>query len=281
MSEPTTYSIRPTTRAYRRAMEWLADYHRWELVGVENVPAEGGAIVTCTHSLATYDLFIMGCASRTLVGRQAYIVGDDLMFRLPTTADALFEIGLVPGGRESVLERLRDGYLIGIAPGGMQESLKGMGRDADFDWSRRRGFVWVSMLSGAPIVPAVCPNANEIFTVYPNPVTSFVYERLRVPMPVFRGIGLTALPRPVKLISVLGAPIYPDVAPDRVTAEDVARMHERVVDSTRKLNEQARAMGDRVPDGVRAVHFRSGPRPPTSDPRVGGPTSTPRNGVGR
>jgi 1-acyl-sn-glycerol-3-phosphate acyltransferase len=242
-------------RVWRRSMRLLASYHRWRVIGVEHVPRSGGAVITCTHSLATYDLFIMGCASPRLVGRQAYIVGDDLMFRIAGLAPLLYEIGLVPGGRESVIERLRQGNLIGIAPGGMEESLRDYRNRHLFDWSRRRGFVWVALKSGVPIVPAVCPSAAEIFTVYANPVTDWAYRRHRVPLPVFRGCGPTPLPRRVRLLSVVGEALYPDVAPDQVGEADVERMHRRVVEATACLLADAQAMRGRPPEGVRAYDF--------------------------
>jgi 1-acyl-sn-glycerol-3-phosphate acyltransferase len=238
-------------RTWRRFMRWLADYHSWELVGAGHVPKRGGAIVTCTHSLATYDLFIMGYASQHLIGRQAYIIGDDLMFRIPGLTPVLEEIAIIPGGREAAVARLKQGYLLGIAPGGMKESLRGKHRRREFDWSDRRGFVWAAALAGVPIVPAVCPSANDIYSVYENPLTEWAYRRFKLPLPIFRGLGPTPLPRPTKLLSVLGPPIYPDVAPDRVTDGDVTRFHARVVQATQALMVQAdlldgRAIGDDV-----------------------------------
>lgn len=235
-------------------MRLLAKYHSWEIVGVENIPTEGGAVITCTHSLASYDLFIMGCASKRLLGRQAYIVGDDLMFSIPGSEPVLLEMGYVPRvSRERVVERLEQGDLIGIAPGGMKESLRSHRMRYDFDWSDRLGFVWVAMQAGVPIVPIVCPSSNDIFTVYDNPLTPWVYRRLKLPLPLFRGIGPTPLPRPVELLSVVGAPIYPEVAPEEVQAHDVVRMHGKVVEATRALTEQALEMRDepRRPDALR------------------------------
>ncbi len=247
MNETTTME-RPkyprTTRAWARLMGMLADYHAWKVIGLENVPAQGGAVITCTHSLASYDLFVMGCASKSLLGRQAYIVGDDLMFRLPGIAPVLHELGYIPRtNREDVVERLQQGTLIGIAPGGMKESLRSTRKDPyGFDWSDRTGFVWVALKAGVPIVPIVCPRSNEIFTVYDNPLTDWAYRALKIPVPVFRGLGPTLLPRPVELVSVIGAPIYPDVAPDQVQHQDVLRIHRRVVETTRALTDEVLRM---------------------------------------
>jgi 1-acyl-sn-glycerol-3-phosphate acyltransferase len=240
------------TAAWGALMRLLAKYHSWEVVGAENVPKTGGAVATCTHSLASYDLFIMTYASRRLLGRPIYIVGDDLMFRLPGLGQTLSEIGFIPGNREAVVERLKQGDLLGIAPGGMKESLRDRRERHTFDWSKRRGFAWAALSAGVPIIPAVCPNSDEIFTVYGNPVSSWAYKRFKIPLPVFRGVGPTPVPRPVKLVSVVGKPIMPDVAPDKFQDDDVTRLHERVVAATVRLMEEAVQMGDNVgPDVLR------------------------------
>jgi 1-acyl-sn-glycerol-3-phosphate acyltransferase len=118
----------------------------------------------------------------------------------------------------------------------MEESLRDTRSDPyGFDWSRRKGFVWVAMKAGVPVVPIVCPRSNEIFTVYDNPLTRWTYRTLKLPLPIFRGIGPSLLPRPVELLSLVGEPIYPEVAPDQVCDADVDRMHACVVEATRSL----------------------------------------------
>jgi hypothetical protein len=100
------------------------------------------------------------------------------------------------------------------------------------------------MHAGVPVLPAVCPLADHIFDVYGNPLTDWIYENLRIPVPLFRGRGLLPVPRPVKLVQHVGKPIFPDVAPDQVKREDVERFHERIVVAVSDLMEQARSMGE-------------------------------------
>jgi 1-acyl-sn-glycerol-3-phosphate acyltransferase len=233
------------TKTWGDLMRFLARYHSWQVVGAAGIPKTGGAIVTCTHSLASYDLFIMRYASREVLGREAYIVGDDLMFKIPGLGQVLKDIGFIAGGREHVVDRLKAGDLLGIAPGGMRESLRGTREERHtFDWSKRRGFAWTALKAGVPIIPAVCPNSDDIYTVYSNPLTTWAHKQLKVPLPIFRGIGPTLLPRKVKLISVLGKAIYPDAAPDQFDEADVARLHKQVVDATGDLLAEALKMGD-------------------------------------
>lgn len=231
---------------WERWMRFLARYHSCEVVGVNHVPKTGGVVFAGTHSLASYDLFIVSFASIEFTGRRVLIVGDDLMFKVPGLAKPLREIGFISGRREVVMEKLRQGEMIGIAPGGMKESLRSSQHRYEFDWSSRKGFAHVAMKAGVPVLPAVCPQADHIYTVYENPLTPWVYRHFKVPIPFFTGRALSPLPRPVKLVHVVGKPLYPDVAPDQATDEDVKRFHERIVRAVKDLMEEARAMGDQA-----------------------------------
>lgn len=228
---------------WHRFMTFLAHYHDYEVVDGDNVPREGGAVFAATHSMASYELFITAHATSIFLGRRTYIVGDDLMFKIPGLGSALHEIGFISATRGQLIERLRGGDMIGIAPGGMREALRPSKKRYTFDWSRRKGFADVALRAGVPIVPNVCPQADHIFHVYGNPLTKFVYDKFKLPMPIFTGRAGTPIPKPVKLVSVVGKPIYPDVAPDQVTDEDVKRFHGRVVDAVAALMERAKRMG--------------------------------------
>jgi 1-acyl-sn-glycerol-3-phosphate acyltransferase len=229
---------------WERWMAALAKYHSWEVIGASNVPRTGGVVFAGTHSLASYELFIVSASSRPLIGRQTYIVGDDLLFRIPVVNKFLLANGFIHATRDQIIERLKNGDMIGIAPGGMKEALRSSRHRYEFDWSARKGFAYVSMQAGVPVVPTVCPRADHIFTVYENPLTPAVYKRFKVPLPLFRGRAGTPMPRPIKLLSVIGKPVYPEVPPDRVRDEDVERHHARIIQAVRELMNQALEIGD-------------------------------------
>lgn len=228
---------------WHRFMTFLANYHDWEVVDGDLLPKEGGVVFAATHSMASYELFITAHATKVILGRQTYIVGDALLFKIPGLGSALRDIGFINATREQLIERLRGGDMIGIAPGGMGEALRPSSKRYTFDWSKRKGFAEVALKAGVPIVPNVCPQADHIFTVYGNPLTPLVYENFKIPMPIFSGRAFTPIPKPVKLVSVVGAPIYPDVAPDQVKDEDIKAFHKKVVDAVAKLMDRAKRMG--------------------------------------
>jgi 1-acyl-sn-glycerol-3-phosphate acyltransferase len=237
-----------------RWMRFLARYHASEVVGANNVPRTGGAIFAGTHSLASYELFIAAYAADHFFGRKVYIIGDALMFKLPGLSKSLREIGFIAGTREELVQRLKDGDMLGIAPGGMKESLRTSKHRYEFDWSSRRGFAAVAMQAGVPVVPTACPQADLIYTVHENPITPWVFRNFKVPAPIVTGRWFSVLPRPVKLVHLVGKPIYPDVAPDQAKDEDVKRFQERIIESVRGLVEEGKRMGDRPSgDDVRSV----------------------------
>ncbi|HEX7843180.1 MAG TPA: lysophospholipid acyltransferase family protein [Kofleriaceae bacterium] len=223
-------------------MRLLHRYHDYEIVGIERVPRTGGVLVAGTHGLATYESFLLASAGSDLLGRRPIIIGDDLIFRIPWLGRTMREIGLVPRDRSAVIEMLRRGEIVGVGPGGMRDALRSSRKKYQFDWTGRLGFVWVSMLAGVPIVLAACPKADDIYTVYDNPITGWVYQRFRVPLPLFRGVGPTLLPRPVKLFHVFGEPIYPPVPPEHVSEADVIRHHQYVVGRMHELIAQTLAL---------------------------------------
>jgi 1-acyl-sn-glycerol-3-phosphate acyltransferase len=65
------------------ALRALRDYHRHELVGFENIPRTGPALIACNHSFATYDGWLMGIALKDRRSRD----------------DALSARQILPGGR--------------------------------------------------------------------------------------------------------------------------------------------------------------------------------------
>jgi hypothetical protein len=104
------------------------------------------------------------------------------------------------------------------------------------------------------VLPSACPNADEIYTVYGNSISDWIYKRFKLPLPVFRGVGPTPWPRKVKLVHLIGKPLYPDVTPDRFTDDDVERFHARIVDATQALVDHGRQIGTNPPPEVERLY---------------------------
>jgi hypothetical protein len=207
----------------------LSAYHQYEAFGLDRVlETRGGVIVACNHSLATYDAVLLALAGYEASGRWFHAMADRLFFKIPGVRSAFSTMGFVNGTRAAGLDLLRRGEVLGVLPGGMRESLRSSEHKYQIDWEGRYGFVWLSLLSGAPIVLAACPRADDLFDIADTCVTQWAYRRLKLPIPLFRGVGPTPIPRPVKLWHVLSEPIYPRVAPDQVDDRAV-RAHQAML----------------------------------------------------
>jgi 1-acyl-sn-glycerol-3-phosphate acyltransferase len=224
-----------TFRFGELTLRTLCRYHRYEVFGFEHLPRTGPALVVFHHSLATYDSFLLGVPMLDRINRMFKGLAGRQVFATPGLGHLFRSMGFVDGTREATIDLLRRGEIIGLAPGGMREALRHSRNKYQIDWHGRLGFVWVSMLSGAPIVLAACPRSDDLFDIYPNPITPRVYDRLRLPAPLFRGLGLSPMPRPVKLWHLLSEPILADVAPDRVQREDVEHHHARLCERMSRL----------------------------------------------
>lgn len=224
--------------AVRRAMalmRLLMRYHRYRVQGMEHVPRTGPCLLVSHHSLATYDGFLLGVAIYDQTGRLGRGLGDDRIFQTPVLGPFARSVGLVPADPGAGEALLRAGELVGVAPGGMWESIRPRAERYSIRWGERRGFVRLALRTGAPMLLAACPDADRIFTVYPSRLTDAVYERAHLPLPFARGLGPTLLPRPVQLTHRVAPLIHPPpYDPDR-EAEQVEALFERARDTMLEL----------------------------------------------
>ncbi len=77
VSAPPESLITPGAfRFYERLLRPLKSYHRHRSVGLERVPAQGGAMLVMHHTLATYDAFLLGVDLFDATGRLPVAMGD-------------------------------------------------------------------------------------------------------------------------------------------------------------------------------------------------------------
>ena len=222
----------------------LCDYHQHRVIGLHHVPAHGPAIIACSHSFATYESFLLVLAVFDAFDRIMCGVVDRLILKTPGLGPFMRNLRATDGSRAELAAALAQGELVGLAPGGMREGLRLRRPKYDVDWERRTGFVRLSALTGVPILLAACPRADDIYTVYENPLTSWAYRTFKLPLPAFRGLGPTLLPRPVKLTHVISEPILPPPGGERVTDAQIAEHHAHIQGRMHALMQEAlRASG--------------------------------------
>lgn len=214
----------------------LRAYHKHEVFGLENIPKNGPAIIATNHSLATYDIMLLMTAVYMEFGRIPRSLIDRAFYVIPGLGEVMERVGCIVGTPENARSLLRNGELLYLAPGGMRESLRPSTERYQVLWNRRRGFARLAIETGSPVILAACPHADDIYKVYENTFTKWVYQQFRLPFFLARGFGPTFLPRPVKLEHFLSKPIYPPKMAEDPAAQkrQIYNFHKRLM---QKMNE--------------------------------------------
>ena len=218
-------------------LKGLREYHQHEVVGMEHIPKEGSGLIVVNHSLATYDIALLGCAIYQDLERIARPLADRLFFKIPFLGDLTSEFGAVEGNQKNGENLLRKGELVTVAPGGMREALRPSTERYQILWEKRTGFIKLALLTQSPILVAVCPKADDLYDVYPSPFTKWAYQNFKVPLFFARGIGLSPIPRPTKLTHFIAPMIHPPQASEdpEEFRHQVDQLHKKVVKKARLL----------------------------------------------
>ena len=212
-------------------------YHRHDLKNPDSIPQKGPVMVLLNHSFATYDVILLGGAIYLQTGRMPYALGDSNLFTLPFVKNLTPKINIVEAGHANGERLLNDGELVCIAPGGMREALRPSHERYQIVWKKRRGFAKLAVKTGAQVILAACPKADEIFDIYPSFLTRLAYKKLKLPFVLAKGLGPTFIPKPVKLVHYLSKPLVP---PKKNPGQDdfeqrVEAFHTQVVQEMERL----------------------------------------------
>ncbi|MFH8978722.1 lysophospholipid acyltransferase family protein, partial [Streptomyces sp. NPDC017890] len=200
-------------------------YFRVEVKGVENIPAEGGALIVANHSgTLPLDGLMMQVAvhDHHPADRHLRLLAADLVFVLPVVNELARKLGHTLACAEDAERLLGQGELVGVMP----EGFKGVGKPFSERYKLQRfgrgGFVSTALRQGAPIIPCSIVGAEEIYPMIGNAKTlarllGFPYFPLT---PTFPWLGpLGAVPLPTKWTIQFGEPIPTDGYPPEA-AED-------------------------------------------------------------
>ncbi|NEB09469.1 acyltransferase family protein [Streptomyces coelicoflavus] len=204
-------------------------YFRVEVKGVENIPAEGGALIVANHSgTLPLDGLMMQVAvhDHHPADRHLRLLAADLVFVLPVVNELARKLGHTLACAEDAERLLAQGELVGVMPEGFKGIGKPFGERYKLQRFGRGGFVSTALRQRAPIVPCSIVGAEEIYPMIGNSKTlarllGFPYFPLT---PTFPWLGpLGAVPLPTKWTIQFGEPIPTDgYAPE--AAEDPVLM---------------------------------------------------------
>jgi 1-acyl-sn-glycerol-3-phosphate acyltransferase len=195
--------IRPLYRHYWRA-EWR---------DVENVPAEGPALLVGNHSgTVPIDAVVMrfGLLEHHPAHRHVRLLAADLAFRMPVVGTTARKIGATLACDEDATRLLASGELVGVFPEGYKGVGKGYRNRYRLQRFGRGGFVEIALRTGAPIVPVAIVGSEEIYPMIANAkllarIGGFPYFPITPLFPWFGPLGL--IPLPSKWIVRFGEPI--------------------------------------------------------------------------
>jgi 1-acyl-sn-glycerol-3-phosphate acyltransferase len=191
-------------------------YFRVEVRGIENVPAEGGALIVANHSGTVpldSSMTQLALHDHHPANRHLRMLGADLVFTLPLIAPIARKGGATLACNSDAERLLRSGELVGVWP----EGFKGIGKPFSERYKLQRfgrgGFVSAALRAGAPIIPCSIVGAEEIYPLIGNvPTLARLLGVPYVPVtPTFPLLGpLGLLPLPSKWIIEFGEPIATD-----------------------------------------------------------------------
>ena len=189
-------------------------WFRVEVRGVENIPAESGALIVSNHSgTVPVDALMTMVAVHDHTDRFLRLLGADLVFRMPFVGEMARRGGATLACSEDAERMLSRGDLVGVWP----EGFKGIGKPFSQRYKLQRfgrgGFVSAALRTGVPIIPLSVVGAEEIYPLVGN--ISSLARLLGVPYvpitPFFPWLGpLGMVPLPSKWLLEFGEPIRTD-----------------------------------------------------------------------
>jgi 1-acyl-sn-glycerol-3-phosphate acyltransferase len=213
-----------TERFFMTALRPIAEkWFRLEVRGLENIPAEGGALVVSNHSgTVPLDGLMTMLAVHDHAHRFLRPLGADLVFKLPVVSSLARKGGATLACVEDAERMLSGGELVGVWP----EGFKGIGKPFSERYKLQRfgrgGFVSAALRTGVPIIPLSVVGAEEIYPLVGNvPSLARLLGVPYIPItPFFPWLGpLGMVPLPSKWILEFGEPIRTD-SYDTAEAED-------------------------------------------------------------
>ena len=195
-------------------------YRSWFRVqtsGIENVPAEGAALVVANHSgVVPWDAVMTQVALLDEGHRHLRMLGANLVFATPFIGDLARKAGHTLACHPDAERLLAEGHVVGVWP----EGFKGIGKPYSERYRLQRfgrgGFVTAALRAGAPIIPTAIVGAEEIAPMLANaePVARLLGLPYFPITPTFPWLGpLGLVPLPTQWWIHFGEPIPTDHFP--------------------------------------------------------------------
>lgn len=165
MASPTLFRMFTGSDAGVGVARSLSARLRATLHGAENIPRRGPALLVGNHALFGADSVALVAVMVANGHRVPRFLAEKNLYRLPGARSVLSAVGAIPGAPDEAVALLEAGELVGVYPGGIDDSFK-LSREAyTLKWGERAGFARVALRAGAPIVPIAATGIDELFEV--------------------------------------------------------------------------------------------------------------------
>jgi 1-acyl-sn-glycerol-3-phosphate acyltransferase len=150
--------------------EWLSQhYFTTRIDGVENVPAQGPALIVGNHSagLMPMDALFAMAKIREAQGEERFVhpLVHDFAYVGQKIAANCCRMGVLRAVKENAAAAFAAGRLVLVYPGGDQDAFRTFMDRGKVVLAGRKGFVRLAMAAGAPIVPLASVGLHESFIV--------------------------------------------------------------------------------------------------------------------
>ncbi len=234
-------------------MQPLLDFYyrywfRVEATGVENVPSEGGALLTSNHSGALppdAPMIMQAIRHEHPDPRPLYMLAEHWFKGYPGVGLLTNKMGIVPAHPANASRLLRDERKLALVfPEGMKATRKLYWQRYKLRRFGRGGFVRTAMRAGVPIVPIAVVGAEDAMPIFAHlplmqRLTGLIYFPVNHAFPHF-GAAAAAMYLPAKFKITFLEPVDlsgygPDAAEDlslvQSISEDVRARIQQEVDS--------------------------------------------------
>src|SRR4051794_22219149 len=138
-------------------------YFRGEVRGLENIPAEGPALLVGNHSGGTMiaDTFVFAGEFYEHFGpdRRFHQLTHDIAARFPATGISRW--GTVAASHDNARKAFDKGAPVLVYPGGDYETFRPSWHSDRIEFGGRKGFIKLALEEGVPIVPVVAVGGQE------------------------------------------------------------------------------------------------------------------------
>lgn len=214
----------------------VEQYFRYEVVGLENIPNDSGALLVCNHGFIPIDMVLLARNIYQKKERRCRVLVHERSWRVPVLREVALNIGVVNAKHENAVRLLKRKELVCVFPGGEREGIKPSSKKYQLLWEDRYGFIKTAIEGKTPIVPCMAIGIDDLFHVFEKSTRNLIQKMFHryFPFPVFLGIG--GLPFPRKIVHYIGKPIYHGLKPSQSkNLKLVKELHAHVLSESRKL----------------------------------------------